>query len=431
MRKEFLTPPGIPSGVTCRTLKMPSSKEFLGIFNSALLNMLEAWRYEQVNDTDLTVEETVAKVREILNEFWLTSECDVCYQPTGQPFIRLGEFGEYQMLGNDGWGVPTGDYAIPPVTPREGGTDEDKRCLAAANATRTLELLYENVSDSYAGAATEAEALINLLLALATLIAGAISLAAAAIIAIAGIVFRIIYDTVAVVGADYWTSDFNEILQCALFECSVVDGAGVVTFDFSCFNDKLARKIDVFTNPYWVALYGQIQYFMTIIGVDGLNLAGATTSITTADCSACTESWCFEMDFALSSYGWTLNPTNPYGTWVSGQGWTGTAGLGGKVLFIDLAFDMTLITQVEAVWQVVSNPNNNGSCALGGSTIFGWSGQNNGEFSDGWVGESNADAVTWGQGNGEGGGGGGDFYLKRMTFRGEGVCPFGEPNCDG
>jgi len=66
MPKPFLTPPEFPVGEDCRTLKIPSSKEWLGIFNSALLETQYYWNYEQVEPTDLTPEETAEKCREIV-----------------------------------------------------------------------------------------------------------------------------------------------------------------------------------------------------------------------------------------------------------------------------------------------------------------------------------------------------------------------------
>jgi len=70
MPKPFLTPPDIPEGEECRSLIIPSSKEWLGIFNSALLETIYYWNYEQVNDTDLTREETAEKAREIVYAYF-------------------------------------------------------------------------------------------------------------------------------------------------------------------------------------------------------------------------------------------------------------------------------------------------------------------------------------------------------------------------
>jgi len=181
VRKAYLTPPDTPEGVTCRVLRMPDSKEWLGVFNAALLTLTQGWQWEQVNNTDLTIEQALEKVAEILDQFWASSDCDVCTLPSGQPIIRIGDGGAVEQLTPAGWETPTGDYAPPPVPERTGGTPQDQMCLAAANATNTLKILYETISDAWNGGLTNAETLSELLLAIALLIAAAVALIAHAV----------------------------------------------------------------------------------------------------------------------------------------------------------------------------------------------------------------------------------------------------------
>jgi hypothetical protein len=70
MAKAFLTPPNLPSETECRTIKIPSSKFWLGIFNSALLETIYAWNWEQVNETDLTPDECAAYCAGVLFEYF-------------------------------------------------------------------------------------------------------------------------------------------------------------------------------------------------------------------------------------------------------------------------------------------------------------------------------------------------------------------------
>lgn len=70
MPKPFLTPPVSSDVLECRTLLIPNTKEWLGIFNSALLETVYYWNYEQVNDTDLTPEETAEACRAIVWEYF-------------------------------------------------------------------------------------------------------------------------------------------------------------------------------------------------------------------------------------------------------------------------------------------------------------------------------------------------------------------------
>jgi len=307
-KKDFLTPAALGSGVTCRTLRMPDDKETLGVFNSALLTLLDTWRWEQVEVTDLTVDEAVAMCREVLDAFWSSSECDVPTQPGGAPFIGFDAFGKFQQLYAEGWGEPSGDYTVPPVPPREGGTEEDKRCLAAANAANVLAQLYEELSDAYSQSLAEAEALSNFLAALVLLIGAWLGLAVAAIVAIYRIMFQVVYETVQFVTSDYWTTEFNDRLQCALFECAAVDEDDRVTFDFDCVIKRIANTTDALASPFEVLLFGQVQAMLNVIGADGLNAAGATTAITDADCSECAEDWCKhwegdDLDYWLQNFG--------------------------------------------------------------------------------------------------------------------------------
>lgn len=69
-----LTPPDLPVGVTVRKLEIPASKEWLGIFNSALLTLVHSWVYEQVYDTDLTPEVVADKCREIFDKYLISTD---------------------------------------------------------------------------------------------------------------------------------------------------------------------------------------------------------------------------------------------------------------------------------------------------------------------------------------------------------------------
>lgn len=288
VRKMYLTPPDVPEGLTCRTLKMPDSLYWLGIFNNALLTTVGYWNWEQVSDTDLTVEQAVAKCQEIINEFWSNSMCDVCLSPAGLPVMRIGAGGAIEWMTEDGWQTPTGDYAPPAVPTRTEPTAEERRCLAAANAAKCLELLYENLNDSYGEGLDNGEALTAFLVAIATIIAAAIALWVAAIVAVVAIIFSLVYDTMQYLTTDLWTSDFTEALTCILYQCST-DTAGVVTFDYDCIMNNLAAQTDVTSSLTFdqLRLFGQIAYILQFISVDAINSAGGTTSVTAYDCSEC------------------------------------------------------------------------------------------------------------------------------------------------
>lgn len=321
-RREFLTPENSGVGFTCRTLKTPTDKEWLGVFNSALLNLTEAWRWEQVNITDLTPEECAAICVSILDDFWASSTCDTCRQPNGEPYFTIDEFGAFRQQIGEEYTTPEGDYAVPPVPLRTGGTDADKKCLASANAAYVLQLMYEELTDAFTAGRSIAETITDFVLIIAALIAAPISLIVAAVIAIAEIAFKVLYETLEFITSDYWTSEFNIKLVCALQECAVVDGGGVVTFGWDCFSQRLAAKTEITQDYLELLLFGQIQYMLMFIGGDGLNLAGATTAITSFNCDQCAIEWCYELNLRDGNgAGDGLNVLG--GTYASGDGWRG------------------------------------------------------------------------------------------------------------
>lgn len=282
--RGFPTPNNIPADGGYIVFRIPSDNEWAGLILGAAQLLAQEYNWYQWGD--MTPEEASQAFQVIVNQ--APYDTCGCTLPNGSRVIRIGADGHFEELGEDGlWGPPSGDYAIPPVPARTGGTPEDQQCLAAANAANVLEQLYENLADSWAEGLTTAEAATNWILALAALIAAPFGLIGEAIVAIAALVFNVLYETLEFIGADLWDATFTEALKCILYNCSN-NLDGVVTFDFACVNDALAAQ----TNPFDLSasqlrLFGQIQYIFSFIGVDGLNLAGATTAITSADCDEC------------------------------------------------------------------------------------------------------------------------------------------------
>jgi len=317
----FLTPNSLPEETDCRSLLIPASSEWLALFGGALTEFLYKYNWEQT--TGIGIDETIAKMQEIIDGFY--DGCTPCELPGGGKIIRIGADGHFQELGDNGeWQDPTGDYAIPAVTAREGGTPDDQRCLAAKNAAHVLELLYEQVADDWASGAELAQAITNLLLLIAAIIAAPFGLLGEAIIAIITIVFNEFYAAVEFIGADLWDENFTAQLECIFYECSS-NTDGVVTFDNDCLGDRLRRQTNIFDlTEAQLRLYVQILYLVSIIGIDGLNTAGTTTAITDDDCSACDAFWGRKMDFRVSDWGFAAyaDPVNGgyVGSYESGVG---------------------------------------------------------------------------------------------------------------
>lgn len=282
----YLTPDEIPEDDDCRPLFIPASTDWLAFFGGALTELTKPYNWQQFGS--VTVAETVAKMQEIIDA-WYTDGCEDCNIPTGGSVIRINVDGKIEILTGGEWVIPTeGDYYIPPPDAREGGTSQDQICLAAANAVNVLFELYTGLADSFAGELSQAAALAALAGLATTVIGFAFAPITAGIAAFFLSAFGLLYNAISYLTADLWTEDFSKQITCFLVECAVND-AGVVTFDWQCFNDKLGSLANEFSlSEVQIRLYLQVAFIIQFIGgADGLNLAGGTTAVEDADCSEC------------------------------------------------------------------------------------------------------------------------------------------------
>jgi len=283
----YLTPDDIPEDGICRPLSIPASTDWLAFFGGALTELTKTYNWQQWGA--VSVDDTVAKMQDIIDA-WYAEACSACETPGGYRVIRIGDDGYLQELDDNGdWVTPTGDYVIPPPEAREGGTEQDQICLAAANAVNVLEQLYESLSESWGGAVDQAEAL-TLLIGVETAILGfAIAPIVWGIYAFFVPIFAALYSLLEFVTADLWDDDVSKQITCFLVECGINDG-GVVTFDYVCFTEKLHSLANGFSlTADQLRLYAQVAYLIYFIGGEGgLNLAGGTTEITEYDCDECT-----------------------------------------------------------------------------------------------------------------------------------------------
>lgn len=317
----------MPEASECRSLIIPSSAQWLGIFNSALLELTQAYNYEQVNETDLTPDEVASYCFEQYVS-WLSSTCgsggDCPLPGTEAPPFRIGPGGHLEQAVDGSWVAPEGIYELPPVPPRTNPSEIDRICLAAANAAKTLSDTYEAMIDAYNEDLDPSFGLAQLAGTVGTTIAVGLGYISFGLGTVIFGVFQLFYEAFQWLTTDSWDAAFTEKVECYLIECAS-DDAGVVTFDYDCFMQKVAADTNLHEDLTDIRRFGQIWYMMQFIGVEGLNLAGATTAITDADCSCNT--WCYEFDFTTGNGGFAaITQTSPIfwqavPVWVSGQGW--------------------------------------------------------------------------------------------------------------
>lgn len=280
----YLTPDEIPEEDACRPLLIPASTDWLAIVSGALTELVKTYNWEQQGS--VTVEQAVARMQVMIDQYY-EDICNDCTLPEGERVIRIGAGGHFEELRGGEWIAPEGDYEVPPVPEREETTPEERRCLAAANAENVLAVFYEELSDAFSIGTTAAEALLAFGVAIGIAIAPPLGLLGAAVLAIGTIAFQEFFSFLDFLTEDVWTNDFSEDMRCMLYECST-DTDGVVTFNYECVVAKLMGFPTAFDWTFTeIRLAAQVRYMLSVIGVDGLNLAGATTAITESDCIFC------------------------------------------------------------------------------------------------------------------------------------------------
>jgi len=426
----YLTPQALPESDDCRSLSIPADTEWLALFGGALTELTKVWNWEYSGG--LSVDETVAKMNEIIDTWWL-SVCAACTTPGGYRVIRIGSTGRIEQLDESGnWVAGTDEYFIPPPEAREGGTPDSQICLAAKNAVNVLHTLYESLADSYGESLDDAEALAALIAVEVALVGFAFAPIVFGIYAFFAPLFALLFAALEYLTADLWDESVSDQITCFLVECAD-NAAGVVTFDYDCFVNKLNSLDTGFgLTAEQLRLYGQIAYLLYFIGgIDGLNLAARTTAISDDDCSNCSDEWCFSWDFETTDGGWEgLSGTH----WVDGQGWTGIDLDPGSQSWAGIRkeFDLSNITQIGMFYCKPSGSGGNDVIAyvlydaatpvssefppheVGCPTDFFWDVDVDADAAELYL-NASLDVVT--------------VYIISAVIRGTGECPFGAPNC--
>jgi len=443
----YLTPDSIPETDDCRSLLIPASSDWLAIVSGALTELTKTWNWEQAGS--VTVAEAVERMQAMIDLYYEGCSAN-CSVGEGLPPFRLDENGRVQQLVDGEWVEPEGDWAIPPTPARTEPTSEERRCLAAANAANVLEALYESLTESFSEDRTLEEAVQAMLAVLAAYFFWAAPIAAGLLL-LALAAMEIVYLLIETFGADLWDTDFTDALRCMLYECSLDVGGGVVEFDYHCVQNKLNTTLfHIDLNAEQLRLLVQISYILNVIGgSDALDAAGATTEIETADCSECSDVWCFTFNLEETNAGGVAFTENGCtATYVGGVGWTATKGAGCAPLTgqsvlaaINISFAETYIRRVVVVG-TSQDRTLSGSCAVafpainrGGTPAVVCQNIENGEpLGCELIVEGLLTGITAEFQNTADSGvshSDGTAIIKQVTFYGEGECPFGEPNCIG
>jgi hypothetical protein len=292
-RRDFITPPDLPTERIERCVRIPASQEWLGLLNSALLFLTQEWRYEQLEETAMTPEECSAAAMLVYEEYLGGNclDCDDCY--TGNFGLdddadyRVDGVPQFSLDGGATWSdLPAGSSSpsVPALTATPGDDTEEKRCLASTRAALTISELYKQT------AGVAAVDLFNTLANVARFLSDANR-----------ILFNLVYpDYYAVFNATglfdcgttcetylgdtpALTSDDEDTLRCLLYDNATATAGGIVTFDFAAVSDNLIATLGV--NPGTV-----LTLLLAYLGGDGLNRAG-NVAVTDAALPCCETTW--------------------------------------------------------------------------------------------------------------------------------------------
>lgn len=176
----------------------------------------------------------------------------------------------------------TTDLSDPPPTPsprpRPDLEAQSARCLSAANAENVIHSTFNGTSDFLSPTNNTPT---DVALGVGGIIAALLFLPVIGWAFLVPIIGAMIAASVVFSRGDY-TTEVGERLRCILF-CNSSISDGVTTFDF----DGVKTEIYAETGVVWDAL----AYILDMITSAGLNTAGGTTAIESADCEDCE---CFE-----------------------------------------------------------------------------------------------------------------------------------------
>jgi len=455
-KRGYLTPNTGATEYLCRAVSIPIDDEMLMIaaVSGALLELTREWNWEQYGD--MTPAET-AEVMQLVYDSYIAG-CTDC--PLPYPYdiildgplhpVRTGQGGHLEELVDGEWVTPTGDYEVPAVPAREEATEEERRCLAAANAVFVLETLYETATDTFLGEGTDVAVYEAVLGALIGILGPWAGFSMASGIGLAFSAFLVFYELLETVIADVWTGDFSDDLRCLFYNCSD-DTADVVTFDWDCIREGINELIFVSGGDLdKQLLYQQVLFILSIISVDGLNIAGAQTDITTADCDECGD-FCWLFDFGSSNGGFSLFGSSGgfYDTsltpdrWRAAQNWTGFPNRIG--IRAHRTFSARFITRLEidhSLDKIIGGSGDAGTIRLrnAGVVVFtspgtivdcgGWARRTDVYFPNVMADEIlfGTDVHTNGQSDGCSGASG-QYYCFGILMAGDGSNPIGTNNC--
>lgn len=293
----YLTPKEDPLDTTCRQLQIPADTEWIGIIGGALTELLKLHNWEQ-SSGGITREQAVARIWAMMNLYW-DSDCEGC---ATRRIFRISFEGKIQFSDDIGetW-TDAEDTIIEPLPPRPELTDDERECMAAANAAHVLHLTYQELLVAFETDSSISYG-IGVFAAILGLLLAAIWLPLAFITALINFAlgaFGAAWAGLQFLADNDWTVTFHEDFICLLKDNATVTG-GIVTFDYMAVRDNVIELEGDNALKFW------LFYILQVIGAEGLNAAGATTAVESHVCN-CIHEQCWT--FSELEPGWSFLPT--------------------------------------------------------------------------------------------------------------------------
>lgn len=313
---------------------------------------------------------------------------------------------------------PRHDDALrfPPI----GGSDP--QCQAAANMSRAIEDFIADVVNTLSWATVAEATLSTVLTAAAIFFPATVAVGVFAILALD--IGTILFGAGLVAIAAAFTAEVYDQLTC-IFYCNIDADGQLIAGQLEAINTQIADEIGGLVSLVTSAMF-------LLMGEVGLSNAGATGDAP-ADCTECPCAWCFEIDFTATDGDFL--PDTPNGldaVYTPGVGWTQATFGSSTGTYIYRDIDPTVLTEVYFEYQAIT-PVTNTAILLGFEASFVVidveAADGSGVLSSAlWTGSETVDQILLQVGNSNTGTGG-TSTISLARFHGQGICPFGEPNC--
>lgn len=305
---QFITPDLLPPDTFCRRLFIPNDPKWIGTISGALLPLIYASEWVQVDG--ITTEEAAERAKVMIDEFWADNGCGGDDMECCDDRVILHRFdpetGRPQVSSDGGetWTTDPGDVqnSIPLYPPLVGGGGGKTKCDAATNCSEHVNELIDATQTNLETAGTVfslavaiAEAVLGLFLILVS--AGTLT---APVVAVATAIWGAGTAAFAL-GAEafdaYWTVDKKDAILCAIY-CEIGENGQFTEAQYQAFRTRIKATLPA--SPAF-------DIVMTTInagGATGMSQMASYGNAALADCSSCDCAPCIDQcEMDITWYG--------------------------------------------------------------------------------------------------------------------------------